>query len=223
MQIAAIMKARTLAFIELDELNKGGRIRLTEVIKPLVEQFDFQSFPTKLEDFDLEDKGVTFSSGRFGDIVIDTLQIYSGAIYVESLSSTNDSQKALLEILEWGKENLGLTYREGMIRRWAFISDILFYTDFPILKQMSGPLSRLADSTSEIMDGLWGGLKYQPLSFNIGHDPTIRKHGIAGFSIQHRVNSHVGENKYFSEAPIPTDLHIKLLQEFERDVLEGIR
>jgi hypothetical protein len=98
----------------------------------------------------------------------------------------------------------------------------VFYTDFPLLASFSPPLQRLAEKTSGVTEKLWGGLKYQSMSINIGHDPTARKNGIASFIIQHRINSSFSENKYFSEAPLPTDLHIKFLEEFEADVLESL-
>ena len=55
---------------------------------------------------------------------------------------------------------------------------------------------------------------------NIGHDPLTRKNSIAGISIEHRANVKFSDNKFFSEAPLPTDLHIKFLQELEKDVME---
>jgi hypothetical protein len=217
MQVTAISKARTLALIEIDELNRNGKVRLADCVKPLVQKFDFKRFPQNIDEFDLQ-KGISFGSGRLDEYVIDALMVYDGAIYVETLSSTADSQTVLLKILEWGASNLGLTYTDGMIRKWAYISNIVFYTDFPLLAQMSGPLKSLALKTSEVMESLFSGLKYQPISFQIGHDPVARKHTIASLIVQHRINTRVEENKYFSEAPLPTDLHIRFLEEFERDV-----
>ncbi len=62
MQLAAIVKARTLAFIDIDELNKNGRVRLADIVPAIAKRYDFMTYPTKLEDFDIDDKGVTFSS-----------------------------------------------------------------------------------------------------------------------------------------------------------------
>jgi len=84
-------------------------------------------------------------------------------------------------------------------------------------------LQKLAQKTSNETEKFFSGLKYEPMSIAIGHDPNVRKHGIAGLTIQHRVNTLFSENKYFSEAPLPTDLHIKFLQEFETDVLESLK
>ncbi len=222
MRLASVPRARAIAFIEIDELNMGGKVRLADCVGPIVERYQFAAFPQKLEDFDLE-KGVTFGSGKAGNLVIDSLVIYTGAMYLDTLSSTADSSRILLEMLEWGYEALGLSYTEGMVKKWGYISQLVFYTDFPLLCSLSSPVQKLAQKTSGITEELFGGLKYEPMSITIGHDPMARKHGIAGLMIQHRVNTQFSENKYFSEAPLPTDLHIKFLQEFEIDVSDSMK
>lgn len=219
MQVAAVVKARTLGFIDLDELNKRGSVRLADVVPALVERYGFLAYPQKFEDFDLEDKGATFSSGRMGDVVIDSAKIYSGLIYVETLSSTEDSRKAILDILDWGAKELNLTYVDGMIRRWAYVSQVTFLTDFPLLRSLSTPLDNLARKTSEQIADIFGEeITYHPMTYIVGHDPRVRKNGIASFTIQQRANTKFDENKYFSEAPLPTDIHIRLLQELEQEV-----
>jgi hypothetical protein len=219
MRIAAVTKARALGFIEIDELNRNGRIRLADVVPALVKRYGFLIYPTKIEDFDVNDKGMTFGSGRLNDIVIDELKIYSGAIYAETLSSTDDSRTVLLDILEWGANELELTYTAGMIKRWAYVSDITFYTDFPLLRSLSSPLDKLARKTGDQVTEIFGeDIVYHPMNFVVGHDPRVRKHGIAGFTIQQRVNTKFDENKYFSEAPLPTAVHLKFLAELEEDV-----
>lgn len=223
MRLAAISKARALAMIELDEFNVGGKVRFVDCVAPLVERYGFATFPQKPEDFDLENKGVKFESGKSGDLTIDSLVIYSGALFIDTFSSTEDSQRIMLEMLEWGREALGLSYSAGMLKKWGYVSDIVFYTDFPLLASSSSPLQKLAQKTSGVTEKLFGGLKYEPASFRISHDPALRKYGIASLSIEHRVNSLFAENKYFSEAPLPTDLHIRFLEEFEADVLESLK
>ncbi|WP_158820335.1 hypothetical protein [Granulicella sp. S156] len=217
MNLAAIVKARTLGFIEIDELNTSGRVRLADIVPEIAKRYDFKIFPTKIEDFDLNDKGVVFASGRLGGIVIDELKIYSGLIYVESLSTTEDSHKILIDLLEWGAENLGLTYTDGMIRHWAYVSHISFNTDFPLIKALSSPLDKIAEKTGKKVSELFGEeIVYHPMNFVVGHDPRTRKYGIAPFSIQQRAGIKFDDNKFFSEAPLPTELHIEYLREIEK-------
>jgi hypothetical protein len=223
MRLAAVNKARALAIIELTEFNIGGKVRFTDCIAPLVERYGFAVFPKETKDFDLSDKGVRFESGKANGIAIDALVLYDGALFVDTFSSTDDSRRIMLEMLEWGHDTFGLTYQPGMIRKWGYISQVVFYTDFPLLASMSSPVQKLAQKVSGITEELWNGLKYQPVNLSIGHDPTARKNSIASFFIQHRTNSGFSENKYYSEAPLPTDKHIKFLEEFETDVLESLK
>ena len=173
MQVTAILKARAVALIYIDELNLSGRLRFPDIVSPLVEKYGFLTYPTKPEEFDPE-KGIKFGSGKSGDKVIDLLALYTGIISLETLSSTADSRHVLEDVLKWGAEKLGLTYR---------------------------PASKVI----------------------VGHDPTARKNAIAGITIEHRIDVPFGENRFFSEAPLPTDLHIRFLEELEADALESLK
>ena len=223
MRLAAVTKARALGIIGLDELNLGGKVRFADCIGPIVERYGFLIFPKEPKEIDLSDKGARFESGKANGVTIDSLVVYDGALLVDTLSNTSDSKRILIEMLEWGRDALGLTYVEGMIKQWGYISDVVFFTDFPLLPSVSSPVQKLAQKTSQFTEKLWNGLKYEPSNISIGHDPGVRKNGVASFFIQHRVNATFAENKYYSEAPLPTDLHIQLLEEFEADVLESMK
>lgn len=220
MHFTAIIKARTLVFLDLDELNSNGKVRLVDVIPEIVKRYDFKSFPTKFEEVDIADKGASFKSGKIENIVIDELKIYSGLTYVETLSSTQDSALVLKDILSWGKENLGLTYSEDMLKHWAYVSQVSFTTDYPLLSRLSPPINNLAKKIGTKVSSIFDqDLNYEPLNLVIGHDPQIRKNPIAAFTISRRANTPFADNKYFSEAPLPTDAHIKFLQELETELL----
>lgn len=198
-------------------MNTGGKIRLADLVPPLVEKYDFKGAPSKLEDFDFS-KGVKFEYGKADGLLVQALVIYDGAIYVDTVSSTDDSKRIIRQMLEWGRDEFGLTYDEKMIRRWGHISNIVFQTDFPLLERISDPFTKLAEKTSKFTEGLFDGLQYSPTQFFIGHDPAKRKDGIAPLTIQRRANTSYKDNIFFSSAPLPTHLHIQYLQEFEKDV-----
>jgi hypothetical protein len=44
----------------------------------------------------------------------------------------------------------------------------------------------------------------------------------APFTIQRRAETAFAENKYFSEAPLPTNEHVALLETFEADVIASV-
>lgn len=217
MRIGSVIKARALAVMELGELNRDGKVRFSECVAPIVQRYEFETFPTKPEDFN-EETGVKFVSGKFKGSIIESLVIYSGAIYVDGVRNTAESKEMLLDLANWGREELGLTFSEKQIRRWAYISDLMFYPDFPWLDTYSSPLEKLARKTSAVTEEIFGGLEYRPSRISIAHDPMKRNHNVAEFSITHRINTSFDDNVYFSEAPLPTDLHIKFIEEFEEDI-----
>ena len=213
MELSAILLARVLGFIETFDLNPRGSIFYPDFVRAIVEHYKFQKYPQSPEQFD-EGKGVEFYDGKIGNRVIAKLTIFNTLIVVETRMSTADSKQILEDMLMWAKERFGFKYEPGMIKRFAYISDLTFYSDVPLLS--NPPLQRIAEKTSELLSTIWQEpIRFEPLNISIGHDPTSRKNQIAPFTIQRRAETRFSENKYFSEAPLPTDVHIKLLEEFE--------
>jgi hypothetical protein len=63
--------------------------------------------------------------------------------------------------------------------------------------------------TSGISKIIGEELKYEPTGFNIGHDQLLQKYPRAFFTLQRR-----------AEAPLPTEIHLALLERCEKDVAE---
>jgi hypothetical protein len=216
MKLASVQLARTLAFVETFDLTPRGSLFYPEVATELVERYHFQKFPQTIEEFD-EVKGVTFLEGRIGKTVIEKITIFNTLLVLETRVSTDESQRVILQILEWAKERFGLTFEPSMIRHWGFVSSITFFSDAPILAFQ--PLLDLATKTGTALSEIWKEpVTYHPLLIGVGHDPLTRKNGIAALTIARRAEVPVSENKYFSEAPLPTDMHIRFLQEYEQAV-----
>ena len=214
MQLAAVILARTLGYIETFDLNPRGKVFFPEIVPQIVDRYKFQKFPQTLEQFD-ESKGIEFHEGKSGDTVIQKFVIWNTLLVVETRSNTTDSKKILEEMLTWGAETFGLNYHPGMLKHFGYVSDLTFHSDVPVLG-ISPALTRLAQKTSMAVSEIWQEpISYEPINLTVGHDPLARKYGIAGFSITRRAEAKFSENKYFSEAPLPTDLHLSLLEEFE--------
>jgi hypothetical protein len=218
MRLASVVLARVLAYIETFDLNPRGKVYFPDIVQALVQRYGFQQFPQTFEQFD-EQKGVEFQEGRLGDVFIQKLTIFSTLLVLDTRSNTNDSKRAIEEALVWASTKFGLTYKPGMIKRFAYVSDVSFYSDVPILS-VNRALTNVAEKTSAALSDIWQEpVRYEPMSLMVGHDPMERKYGIAPFSIQRRAESRFSENKYFSEAPLPTDLHLQLLEQYEKEIL----
>ncbi len=158
-------------------------------------------------------------TGRVGDKVIDVLKLFDGLVQVETHSNTSDSEKITEELLQWANKTFGLRLEVGMIRHWAYVNDVTFQADIPLLETACSPLTKVAAQASRSLSEIWHeNIEYQPIILSVGHNPGLRAHGIAPFTIQRRTETRFSENIYFSESPLPTDVHIKLLEEFEAGV-----
>lgn len=217
LRLSAVVLARVLAFIEPSDLAPKGGIYFPDLVREIAKHYHFQKYPQTTEEHDLT-KGVEFLQGRSGKRTISKFVIWSSVLVLETCSNTNDSKEILAELLKWGKEKFNLAYEAGMIRRYGYISDLTFYSEAPILSP-SPLLERIGQITSAALTDIWQEpVHYEPFDFKIGHDPLARKWGIAPFQITRRAETEFSANKYFSEAPLPTDLHISLLQEYEQGI-----
>jgi hypothetical protein len=218
LDLASIVLARVLGFIETADLDPRGKVFNADFVQEVVRRYKFQKFPKTFEEFD-EMKGVVFEDGKIGNKVIQKFTIFNTALVLETRSHTNDSKQILEEMLVWGAAKFGLNYNPGGIKRFAYVSDVTFYSDVPILGAASQPLIDLAAKTSEAVSEIWEDrVVYYPSNLAVAHDPLSRKNGIAYFNITYRAEHKFSENKYFSEAPLPTDTHIKFLEEFEAGI-----
>ena len=222
MKLSAVLLARVLAYVESADINPRGKTYFPDIAAALVERYRFQKFPRSLEDFN-EATGVEFHEGHSGGTVIQKFVIWDSLLVLETRSNTDDSKRILGEMLTWGADKFGLHYQPEMIKHFAYISDLSFYSDAPLLG-LTSAAANLASKTSQALTDIWQEpIHYQPVNLQVGHDPTARKYAIAPFAISRRAEAKFSENKYFSEAPLPTDTHIALLEQYERDIVSAIR
>jgi hypothetical protein len=215
-ELSAILLARAIAFFEVVDISPPGGFFFPDLTKELVQRFTFQKFPRNYEEWK-DDKGAVFASGKAGQVAIDNLTLFNNGIQVDTHTGTAESKRIIEETLEWSSEKFGFTYKSGLQIRWAYVSNVTFFTDVPILS--TPPLDKLAERASRAMAEVVGNpLPYTPTGQSIGHDPLSAKYGRAQLSIQRRLETPFSENKYFSESPLPTDVHIDLLKQFEADV-----
>lgn len=220
MQLVSVPLARVLAYIEGVELNSKGAAFFPEIIGSLIERFQFQKYPKSFEETD-EGKGVNFFEGRWNGINVSKFTVFTGALVVDTHTSTEASEQVLEEALIWGTENIGLTYKSGMIRRKQYISDIVFNSDIDLLAVHPAFVNLRKAVTDAGEQYLWQRRPYELTHFGIDFDHTLNPLVAAPFSIQRRGNALFSEKKFFSEAPMPTKVHVQIVEKFEADLAKG--
>jgi hypothetical protein len=207
-----------LAFIEYADLISGAKAPAAELVRKLVERYNFTKYPKTVEEFNLA-KGVEFLEGSADGYAIQKLAIWDTLTVIETRVHTDVSKAILEEMLSWAAKEFGLNYPYAPIKQFGYISDVTFYSDVPIL-DVNPAVTELARKCSTALSAIWQQpLVYEPYTVRVGHDPTARKNPLAPFVIEHRQEARFSENKYFSEAPLPTDMHWSLLEQFEKDML----
>jgi hypothetical protein len=132
LKLSAILLSRVLAFIDTAELRPTGGLHAPDFVEEVAKQFHFQKVPQTIEEFNLQ-KGMEFLSGRVGKKGITKLIIYPNILVIEGRSNTTECKEMLSEILHWGAMKFDLTFTPEMIRRYAFVSDLSFTSDAPLL------------------------------------------------------------------------------------------
>lgn len=219
MRRPVILLARVLAYINIADVLPGT-VFVPDFFDALIERYRFQQYAKKREDIDIK-KGIEFADGLAGKVAIERFVIWENILVLETRISTEASKETLESMLAWATEKFELRYQAGDIKRFAYISDIGFESDASLLI-VDPVLKWLSDQTSVALSHIWQeSVEYLPISLKIGHDPVLRHLGIAPFSIERRAAERFSDNMYFSEAPLPTTLHLDLLAEFEERVLHG--
>jgi hypothetical protein len=218
MQLSAVLLARVILFIESFDLNPRGKAYYPDIVGGIVEKCGFLKFPQKIEDFD-ESKGVEFAAGRWGHVTIETMKIFKDGLMIDTRASTGESERVLREALSWSASTFGLTFDPQMIKRKSYVSNLTFHTEVPILGGSNSPVSRLAQRANDSIARITGdNTPWQPIILTLNSGQIPRKPTNAPFTIQRRAEIPFSENKYYSEAPFPTEVHIALLEQFEEDV-----
>ena len=222
MQRSAVQIARFLGFIEMDRLNPGGKVFFPRAVSAIAEKLNFQKFPVKPEEFD-ETKGVEFHEGHWNGMNVSKLVIYNNGLLVDTKASTDDSERILIEALSWAREELGIAFSPQLIYRKRYLSDVIFQTEAPILDGFS-PIENLKRNlTNHVAEVMAQKFEYSSIRLDVDFERFQRQAAIAPFTIQRRNDSLFGDNRYFSEAPLPTEVHWQVLEQYEKDVLSALR
>ena len=220
MRLSAITLARVLVFIETYDLDPKGKIFFPDLAQALVARFRFQKFPQKFEELDGQ-KGIQFAGGIWNGIAVPQLQVYTNGILLDTCFSTDDSERIIEETLIWAADEFKVNYQAKMLqqKRKRYLSGLTFYSEAPLLKSHSA-IANLSISLDKILTDITGHqLSFEATNLTVDFCRLENQIPMAAFILQRRLDTPFSENKYFSEAPLPTDIHLKLLERFEQDLI----
>jgi hypothetical protein len=214
MRVLSVVLARSIAFFDVGELNPAGKASIHNLITMLRDRYAFQFVPTKPEDFQ-QSEGIELKSGFFEGQVIANMTLYNDGIKVDLHSSTEEAQVFLRRTLQWLADNAGITYYEGMLKRWGFLSQLTYHSETDI-DAVNPALQVVGHETSQLVNERTGlDVQFRTNQIFLNFDRSYKDSPIAPFSIERRAKQPYEEGKYFSSAPLQTKDHIRILENFE--------
>ncbi|MDR3487189.1 MAG: hypothetical protein P4M05_20065 [Bradyrhizobium sp.] len=221
MKVTAIKLARTIVFFDTSELRPTGIIALHQIGAEISKKFGFQKHPAPGDEID-DEKGFVFEAGAWDGTVVDKLTIYNDGIILDTQISTDCSLRILRESLLWANQSLGLHFDEEMLLRTRYLSTFAFQSDVPILNQ-SRAIVNAARTMTDLMTSITGTSRpYEGIRIDLNFDSRSHKEPIGPFTIQRLGTTPFDAFRYFTQAPLPTDAHIALIQQFEADVHSSV-
>jgi len=209
MKLLSVGLAKAMWFLDINELNPGGKDIFTHLLPSLIEDYKFKTYSKPGEDLS---KGIKLMNGEFvkedGTVLMLNVTIFTDAIAADTYSSTEDSEDFLNTALSDLPE-LGFAYDPEMIRRKVYVSQVNVKCSRP-LRALNPGLTEFAGRVTSAV----GGTVFDMAAIELWPDQT-QAFRPANFSFQRRIGDPPDSNRYWSQAAVPTDKHLELLEQLE--------
>lgn len=222
MELLNIVRARSIWLFDLRDINPRGKYLELALISWLKDYYTFTKYPSSLTDIDqTRGSGLVFSGGSFylrEDLPLNVdLSIYNDGLVGDTRSSTSDTDAFVANVISSAVEKFDLVFHQEMIRRKLYVSELHVRSNRP-LSRINPRLETFTSRLASLM-GTQKDARLEPSS--IGFWPAEpAPEGALRFIFERQLNTSASEQRYYSSAPLQTDDHLQLLNEFE-DLLIG--
>jgi hypothetical protein len=214
MKLIAVDNARALQLFSADEITPEKGAYLPHVIERIGERYQFMERPAPKR----TNEGIKFHGGRFitdqQEISINELVVYSDGAAIQA-PNTHLADIVLDDFIAWVKTTFGIAEPITKFPR-SYGDNIVVDFDGPIEHVLS-VLTEMTDAYSAALEQIYGAPIFTTL-----HRLTIATFErptpaliLSDFNIERRQNVPYSQNRYFCSAPLPTDIHLNLLQKLE--------
>ena len=209
MKLLSVGLARALWFMDTNELNPGGKDIFTHLFPSLLEDYKFKTYPKQGDDLG---EGMKFTLGEWvrddGTVLPLSVTIFKDGIAADTWSSTKDSEEFLEAVLGELPE-LGFAYDPEMVRRKAYASQL----NVKCTKQLHSLNPGLVEFAGRVSSAV-GGTVFDVVAIELWPDQTQAFKPV-NFSFQRKIGEPLDSDRYWSQAAVPTDTHLELLEHLE--------
>lgn len=219
MKLLSVKQARSIWLVYIVELNPRG-LNLISLIKPIVDKYNFQIYPSKPEEFGFgkENIGINFKGGNFQkdpqhNISFD-LSVYNDGFVLDTRSSTSDSDTILDEFLNWLSTEYGMIPYQEVLGSKVYLSELYIQT-MKSLNSLNPKLIEFSKYLASLTTGKHHSVSFETTGISFGTDPAIIKPP-SSFKFERVIDVPFESNRYYSAAPLQTDAHLKILEKLEK-------
>jgi len=234
MKIIHVKLARSIWLFDLQDLNPSGKDVLEDLIAWIKDSYDFKIAPdpaalvagirtSPAGQGSQGPSGIVFQRGHFQAreeifVEISSLTLYSDGIVIDTPASTLDGDQFAQDLLHSAAQEFALTYDKDSIRKRLYLSELIVRSDLSL--DVVNP--RLTAFSARIGEAFLEGSKPQ---FRVAGVSFWSEPNDAGahrmFTLERQLGKGFSERRYYSQAPLPTNEHVKLLEELEQTLMEA--
>lgn len=213
MKILAVRSAKAIWLTNTAFINPKG-LYLYGMLESMKERYSFLKSPSDKKLPPENNGGYKFEVGLFdgkdGPIEIVQFVIHADGLVVETKSSTEDAEKFLVDLFDWGTEAVGIAKLEDLPIKKIYSNEINFTLERkPIF--MNPKLSKFFDAANKAARDEFGS---ELIQFAFGNDHT-RSKTHKSFTIAREIDTAPEANRYYSFASTTTSEHLEILKMLE--------
>jgi hypothetical protein len=218
MELLTVHMGRAIWLFDLAELNPRGKSLMPELLEWLKDTYNFETAPSKITELDPTTKALLFERGRIQvreEVFVDIgLKVFNDGLVAETQSSTRDADAFLEDLMVSATKEFNLTFKPRMIRHKLYFSELFVFSE----KTLTGVHPKAAEFAAKIDSFVPSrlGAPFQVSAFSFWPTQTTAPPVVIGpFRFERKLQTNPSEGKYYSTAPLHTDDHLRLLEEFE--------
>lgn len=227
MKLIGVEFARSTQTFIQEEVRPLSGSHFPESTRLLTERYGFAVSPAP---GDITGGAARFTGGRLiaGNkrINISDMTVFSNAVQVTTVTNTSDADFIIDDIMSWSINSLG--FREPQTKYPRMYESALVVEFDKSADKILAPFEKLRVSFQRELKNLYNvTVPAQLMSFGLGVDPLLAATQLfppmsavlkPEFGIVRRANAPYAANRFFALAPLKTETHRHLLEEFERAI-----
>jgi hypothetical protein len=212
MELVGIESSRVIYLTQV--VRPAGQIYLPDAAAKLVQRYSFAKYPSLDE---LARDSQVFGMGKFRDVQINDLQIYSDGIIVSARADTAILDEFVKDLFVWAGKEFGVVQAVTAKPEKHFESSLVVQSKTDLALSLN-PQREVTEILNRVYRGnLTDVGPFQLSGYILDCDPSrvsLRRKPVR-FSLERRLGVAFSENVFYSVAPLHTQDHLKVLADLD--------